>query len=214
MNYLAPRNKVHLAVERSEEEKLEEPIMSTGFLRALRLDGWAHHSAWGHDSIIDSYIALLWREKNQTDTPTAWFIGGESRYPSPELLFGALVILTEAAALDIFRAMSAGDLAPQRIQTGPSLDEICRLQHEAKEYGHTDPYPCGVAAALAWALSATPAGPVTGQPTPRLPTQDQIEAERWAATAARAQQQSRPTEWYAGVEGALMWVRGQTHRPF
>ncbi|MEU6709024.1 hypothetical protein [Streptomyces wuyuanensis] len=54
---------------------------------------------------------------------------------------------------------------------------------------------------------------MTGQPVLATPTVEQIEAERWAGTAAVYQRDDQPQGYFAGAETALMWVRGQADRP-
>lgn len=186
--------------------------MPEDFRRALWLEGWEGQSIWGFDEGMDSYFAQLWRDEDSNDAPTVWLSGMAPRFTMPEQLFAAMVSATGAPALDVFTAMEADDLAPRTIAPPPGPDEVRAVQAELVRQG-PDQHLRGMADALAWSRWELPTGPVTGQPTLAVPTPQQLDAERWAATAAVYQRDDQPQAYFSGAESALMWLRGQYQRP-
>ncbi|WP_106398907.1 hypothetical protein [Actinocorallia populi] len=195
--------------------------MEHGFREGLWLDGWDQQSVWGYDEGMVSYFAQLWRNGDNGDAPTIWISGMNPRYEYPERLLGAIVAATRAPALEVFRAMQRPDAAPAGNSPARSLPRHpiptkAELQRQyASASSSDDPYPGGVADALAWLLGIgqSTAGPVTGQHASIPPTEEEIDAERWAASAAVHQRSDHPQSWFVGVEGTLMWARGQMDEP-
>lgn len=188
--------------------------MREDFRRPLWLKGWEGQSIWGFDEGVGSYFAQLWRDEDFGDNPTVWISGVEPRFTMVEQLFTVVVAATRAPFLSVYQAMQFPELNPATKASPPQPAEIRDRQLEAASDGQTDAYPRGAADALAWALWDLPIGPVTGQFVSVTPTAEQIEAERWAATAAVYQRDDQPQGYFAGAETALMWVRGQADSPY
>lgn len=66
----------------------------------------------------------------------------------------------------------------------------------------------GVYAAYAWVLGKATTAPITGRTTDGLPDARQLRAEDDAAEQSRVNGPRR--RYAAGVQHAVMWVRGQT----
>ncbi|MEV6956122.1 hypothetical protein [Streptomyces sp. NPDC051183] len=189
------------------------PTAPCSFRFALDIDGWSELSAWGYDEGLESYFAQLWRDADPANSnPTVWLMGYDPRYARREELFAAILAATHAAPTETLRALGGDRERPSAIRPGAAPI----LAHRRAIAGHdTDsPHLRGAAEALAWLAAETPHGPLTGQKTPGGPGILEIEAERWAASAAAHQRRDLPHDWFTGIETTLMWANGQTASPW
>ncbi|MEU3907962.1 hypothetical protein AB0F20_29830 [Streptomyces goshikiensis] len=97
----------------------------------------------------------------------------------------------------------------------PAFSQILAYRNAAAAYESDSPSLRGAAEALAWLGAEARRGPVTGQlPQAAIPGRVEIEAERWAASAAVYQRHDLPKEWFTGIEAVLMWANGRASAPW
>lgn len=186
----------------------------SSFRFALDVDGWSELSAWGYDEGLESYFAQLWRDNDPMDAPpTVWLMGYDPRYTRPEELFAAILATTHAPPPEILRALGGDRGQPPAIR--PSIASILAHRRAIARHETDSPYLRGAAEALAWLAAEAPNGPLTGQNAPLGgPGILEIEAERWAASAAVHQRRDLPRDWFVGIETTLMWANGQAATPW
>ncbi|MFE4263424.1 hypothetical protein [Streptomyces sp. NPDC056883] len=186
----------------------------SSFRFALDIDGWSELSAWGYDEGLESYFAQLWRDGDPVNSnPTVWLMGYDPRYTRREDLFAAILATTHAAPLNILRALGGDREQPPAIRPGAA--PILAHRHAIARHDTDSFYLRGAAEALAWLAAEAPHGPLTGQKSPpRGPGFLEVEAERWAASAAAHQRRDLPRDWFAGIETTLRWANGQAASPW